>query len=174
MPRRKIQAHYEQLSEFERGRIIRLKEAVGKNYHSGPKDIPRGLLIEVPIKLLHRLSDCDGSLAQLSTNCPLGIPCGQNGNSLQPTQEENVLIQIRNQIYWKADPYLFLIEHLWHMMGRSLHLPWNVDDLVRELEQTWQEIPQATIRMLYPSMPRRVAACTQARGGQHLIELVAL
>ncbi|GFU09947.1 hypothetical protein TNCV_4522661 [Trichonephila clavipes] len=59
------------------------------------------------------------------------------------------------------------------MMGRSLHLPWNVDDLVRELEQTWQEIPQATIRMIYPSMPRRMAACTQARGGQHLIELVA-
>ncbi|GFU23743.1 hypothetical protein TNCV_2341311 [Trichonephila clavipes] len=27
MPHRRIRAHYEQLSEFERGRIIRLKEA---------------------------------------------------------------------------------------------------------------------------------------------------
>ncbi|GFX20401.1 HTH_Tnp_Tc3_2 domain-containing protein [Trichonephila clavipes] len=27
MPRHRIRAHYEQLSEFERGRIIRLKEA---------------------------------------------------------------------------------------------------------------------------------------------------
>ncbi|GFU39359.1 transposable element Tc1 transposase [Trichonephila clavipes] len=36
------------------------------------------------------------------------------------------------------------IEHVWNMMGRRLHLPGNVDDLARLLEQIWQEILQET------------------------------
>ncbi|GFV71071.1 transposable element Tc1 transposase [Trichonephila clavipes] len=51
------------------------------------------------------------------------------------------------------------------MMGRHLHLPWNVDDIARQLEQISEEISQETIRVLYHSMRCRVAACTQARGG---------
>ncbi|GFX39898.1 transposable element Tc1 transposase [Trichonephila clavipes] len=51
------------------------------------------------------------------------------------------------------------IGHFWDMMDRQLHLPGNVDDLTRQLEQIWQGIPQETIRVLYHSMPRRVAAC---------------
>ncbi|GFU30448.1 transposable element Tcb1 transposase [Trichonephila clavipes] len=60
-------------------------------------------------------------------------------------------------------PYPSPIKHIWDMMGRRLHLPGNVDDLARQLEQIWQEMPQETIRMLYHSMPRRVAACISAR-----------
>ncbi|GFX01484.1 uncharacterized protein TNCV_1864581 [Trichonephila clavipes] len=48
-------------------------------------------------------------------------------------------------------------------MGRRLHLSGNVDNLTRQLEQIWQEIPQETIRVLYHSMSCRVAACIQAR-----------
>ncbi|GFV44660.1 hypothetical protein TNCV_212141 [Trichonephila clavipes] len=76
MPHCWIRAHYEQLPEFERGRIIRLKEA-----------------------------------------------------------------------------------------GKGLYLSGNVDNLALQLEQTWQEIPQETIRVLYHFMPRRVATFIQARGG---------
>ncbi|GFV21518.1 transposable element Tc1 transposase [Trichonephila clavipes] len=57
------------------------------------------------------------------------------------------------------------IEHVQYMMRRRLHLPGNVDDLARQLEKIWQEIPQETIRVLYYSMSCRVAACIQARGG---------
>ncbi|KFM63882.1 Transposable element Tcb1 transposase, partial [Stegodyphus mimosarum] len=53
-------------------------------------------------------------------------------------------------------PDLSPIEPLWDMMGRRLHLPGNVVDLVRQLEKIWHEIPQKTIRELYHSMPRRV------------------
>ncbi|GFU00219.1 hypothetical protein TNCV_801901 [Trichonephila clavipes] len=49
------------------------------------------------------------------------------------------------------------------MMGRLQHLSGNVDDLARQLEQIWQKIPQETIRVLYHSMSRRVAACFQVR-----------
>ncbi|GFX10449.1 transposable element Tc1 transposase [Trichonephila clavipes] len=57
------------------------------------------------------------------------------------------------------------IEHVRDMMGKQLHPPGNVDDLTRQLEHIWQEIPQGTIRVLYHSISRRLAACIQARGG---------
>ncbi|GFU47818.1 hypothetical protein TNCV_4465581 [Trichonephila clavipes] len=43
----------------------------------------------------------------------------------------------------------FSIEHVWDMMGRRLHLLGIVDDLPRQLEQTLQEIPQKTVRVIY-------------------------
>ncbi|GFW20547.1 transposable element Tc1 transposase [Trichonephila clavipes] len=68
---------------------------------------------------------------------------------------------------WDPSP----MEHVRDMMGRRLHLPGNVDDLGRQLEQIWQEIPQQTIRVLYHSMPRHVATCIQARAeSQKLLE----
>ncbi|GFT07438.1 transposable element Tcb1 transposase [Trichonephila clavipes] len=45
------------------------------------------------------------------------------------------------------------IEHVWDMLKRRLHLRWNFDDLTRQLEQIWQEIPQETIRVLYHPTP---------------------
>ncbi|GFV73808.1 hypothetical protein TNCV_422711 [Trichonephila clavipes] len=48
------------------------------------------------------------------------------------------------------------------MRGSRLHLPGNVYDLARQLEQICQEIPKESIRVPYHSMPRRVAACIQA------------
>ncbi|GFT54045.1 hypothetical protein TNCV_154021 [Trichonephila clavipes] len=49
------------------------------------------------------------------------------------------------------------------MLGRRMYLPGNVDDLAQQSEQIWQKIPQETIRVLYQSMSRRVAAYIQAR-----------
>ncbi|GFU81406.1 transposable element Tc1 transposase [Trichonephila clavipes] len=60
-------------------------------------------------------------------------------------------------------PDLSPIKHIWDAMGRLLHLLGNVDDLSQQLEQIWQEILQENIRVLYHSMPRRVAASIQAR-----------
>ncbi|GFX61079.1 HTH_Tnp_Tc3_2 domain-containing protein [Trichonephila clavipes] len=67
--------------------------------------------------------------------------------------------------HFQGQSDLSLIEHVWDMMGRRLYLLWNIDDLARQLEQIWQEIPQVTIGVLYHSMPRHVTACIQARGG---------
>ncbi|GFX54110.1 transposable element Tcb1 transposase [Trichonephila clavipes] len=58
-----------------------------------------------------------------------------------------------------------LIEPVWDIMGRRLHLPRNVDDLAQQLDQIWQEIPQEIIRVLYHFMSRHVATCIQARDG---------
>ncbi|GFU13005.1 transposable element Tcb1 transposase [Trichonephila clavipes] len=70
---------------------------------------------------------------------------------------------------WPArSPDTSPIEHVWDMMGRRLHLPGNIDDPARQLEQIRQEIPQKTIRVLYHSMSRHVAAFIQARDGSTL------
>ena len=54
-------------------------------------------------------------------------------------------------------------KHVWDMMRRRLHLKVNADDLVRQLEQIWQKIPQKNIRNFYSSIPRRVVVYIQAR-----------
>ncbi|GFS60024.1 transposable element Tc1 transposase [Trichonephila clavipes] len=60
---------------------------------------------------------------------------------------------------WPARlPAFSPIEQVWDMMGKRIHLPGNVDNIAQELEHIWQEIPQETLKLLYQSMPRRVAA----------------
>ncbi|GFT11401.1 transposable element Tc1 transposase [Trichonephila clavipes] len=60
---------------------------------------------------------------------------------------------------WPArSPDFSPIEHVWDMVRRRLPLPGNVDDLARQLEQIWQEIPQDTIKVLYHSMPHKHVA----------------
>ncbi|UYV79771.1 hypothetical protein LAZ67_18000597 [Cordylochernes scorpioides] len=53
-------------------------------------------------------------------------------------------------------------------MGRRLQPSRNVDYLARQLETIWQEIPQHTIRNLYQSMARWVAACIQSWQKRHI------
>ncbi|GFT35525.1 HTH_Tnp_Tc3_2 domain-containing protein [Trichonephila clavipes] len=85
---------------------------------------------------------------------------------------------IENEIYIRTDRYATYHSHLhiieldyigaWldqDMMGRGLHLPGNVNDLARQLKQILRGIQQETNRVIYNSMPRRVAVCIQARGG---------
>ncbi|GFV52436.1 transposable element Tcb1 transposase [Trichonephila clavipes] len=80
----------------------------------------------------------------------------------------NCLIACKTLPWPARSPNLSLIEHVWDIIERRLHLPVNVDDLARQLEQIWQEIPQETIRVFYLFMPRRVVACIQARDGSNL------
>ncbi|UYV83825.1 hypothetical protein LAZ67_X000316 [Cordylochernes scorpioides] len=75
---------------------------------------------------------------------------------------------------WPArSPELSPIEHIWDVMGRRLQPFRNVDYLARQLETIWQEIPQHTIRNLYQSMTRRVAACIQANEAQTASYMIA-
>ena len=61
------------------------------------------------------------------------------------------------------------IEHLWDELGRAVnnmdHPPQNLDQLRLALVQKWNEIPVERLQRLIASMPRRLAAIVQARGG---------
>ncbi|KFM59944.1 Transposable element Tcb2 transposase, partial [Stegodyphus mimosarum] len=56
-------------------------------------------------------------------------------------------------------------EHVWSM-SRALQPAQDVDDLTRQLDRIWQDIPQEDIRNFYQSMPSRITACIRATGGQ--------
>ncbi|UYV70221.1 Transposase [Cordylochernes scorpioides] len=80
-------------------------------------------------------------------------------------ESRNPLVVIPGTLTTQRSPDLSPIEHIRDVMGRRLQPSPNVDYLARQLETSWQEIPQHTIRNLYQSMTRRVAACIQASGG---------
>ncbi|GFW00159.1 transposable element Tcb1 transposase [Trichonephila clavipes] len=142
MPHRRVRAHYEQLSEFERGRIIGLK---------------KGATNPASNCTLTTIEDVSGD-GQGSVPILLSLSHATQALNKELCYELSYGLSNRS-----PDPSP--IKHVWAMMGRRLHLPRNVDYLARQLEQIWQEIPQQTIRVLYHSMSRRVVACIQARDG---------
>ncbi|GFU85068.1 transposable element Tc1 transposase [Trichonephila clavipes] len=183
MPHSRIRAHYEQLSEFERGRIIGLKEAGWENWRIthllGRRDelwsagaIPFDSWTPLVIirGTLTAKRYVDNILRTVLLPFLLQYPgfIFQQDNARPHTARVamNCLTACQTLPWSGKSPDLFSIEHVWDIRVRRLHLSGNVDDLVRQLEQIWQEISQETIiRMLYHSMPSRVAACIQTRGG---------
>ncbi|GFS84094.1 transposable element Tc1 transposase [Trichonephila clavipes] len=182
MPRWRIRAHYPQLSQFGRGRIIGLKEAAfSDEFH----------FQLCPDNQRRRVWRCPGQRADpaFPIACFTGPQPGVKARGaisllvLDPfdlswpyVSEDKARIYVAcvalnrltacQTLPWPVRlPDLSLIEHVWDMMRRQLHLSRNVDDLARQLEQNLQEIPQETIRVLYHSMPCSVEAGIQARGG---------
>ena len=70
---------------------------------------------------------------------------------------------------WPAySPDLNPIENLWSMLERNLcsrHSPSCIAELTKAVRIEWNSIPQEVLRDLIESMPRRVHAVIQARGG---------
>lgn len=74
------------------------------------------------------------------------------------------------RLNWPArSPDMNPIEHVWARLGRQLSLqdepPQTIEHLVDALHVQWRAIPQVFIRNLIESMPRRLAAVVEARGG---------
>lgn len=71
---------------------------------------------------------------------------------------------------WPAcSPDLNPIEHLWDELKRRLHAqrprPASLNELRQFLQEEWRNLQQDVIRNLISSMPRRLQAVIQARGG---------
>ena len=66
-----------------------------------------------------------------------------------------------------CSPDLNPIEHAWDVLGKALieHPPENLQQLVEQLVQQWDAIPQLTLNNLIHSMTRRVGAVITARRG---------
>lgn len=79
--------------------------------------------------------------------------------------EENI-----QKMEWPAhSPDLNPIEHLWDGLGKRTRAlvpaPATLEELRRALLEQWAAVPQEDIRRLVASMPRRMEAVIQARGG---------
>ncbi|GFY04205.1 transposable element Tcb1 transposase [Trichonephila clavipes] len=194
MPRHGIQAHYEHLSEFKRGRNIGLKEA-------GCGQIGESLVLWVEVMWPLEDAGKNGwTMADFSimmtcdphtgvhhahsqtvdrakfTLLPTATPTATYACPLSsPDYSGTWLEQLVKHFLWSArSPDLSPIEYVRDTLGGRLHLPGNVVDLTQQLEQVWQEIPQETIRVLYQSMASRVAVVSRLEVVQHLIEFITL
>lgn len=80
-------------------------------------------------------------------------------------ETENVTI-----LPWPAcSPDLNPIEHLWDVIKRKIRSrqnnPGNLGELIQAALEEWENVPQEQINNLITSMPRRIRACIEARGG---------
>ncbi|GFW21756.1 transposable element Tcb1 transposase [Trichonephila clavipes] len=61
------------------------------------------------------------------------------------------------------------IEHMWDLVGRRLardpRPAASKDELLQRIQAIWNSIPQADIKNLFDSMPRRIATFITVRGG---------
>ena len=66
-------------------------------------------------------------------------------------------------------PDMNVIEHMWDEIGRRLEelypRPQNLHQLGQVIRNLWQQVPMERVRTLIDSMPRRVRALADARGG---------
>jgi hypothetical protein len=75
-----------------------------------------------------------------------------------------------NKLDWPANsPNMNIIEHAWDYLDRRVHsqspLPKNLGELWDALVEEWGTIEEEYITKLYESMPRRVQALLEAKGG---------
>ncbi|GFW47654.1 uncharacterized protein TNCV_2828471 [Trichonephila clavipes] len=148
MPRRRVRDHYEQLSEFERGRIIGLKEGGWTNRrinrHMGRSDVAiRRCWQECVDSGRFKRHDSSGPLtahryvdALLRTVLvPLllqypGLIFQQDNAKSHTTRVVINCLTAYKTLSWPARlPDPSPNEHVWDMMRRQLHLPGNVDGL---------------------------------------------
>ncbi|GFT42284.1 transposable element Tc1 transposase [Trichonephila clavipes] len=189
MPRRRIRAHYEQLSEFERGCIIELIEGGRANCR-----IARHMSRSWNHVDWGRTVFSDESCFQLCPDDHRRRVWRRPGQRADPAftvarhtglQQE---VMVWGAISFEAGPLWSSLEtrlqHIGTLSNTSLasQIVRSLSNraclgydgkatasvrnvLTRQLENIWQGIPQETIRVLYHSMSCRVAACIQARGG---------
>ncbi|GFW91057.1 transposable element Tc1 transposase [Trichonephila clavipes] len=182
MPRHRIQAHYEQLPEFERGNIIEQKDGGCANWritrHMGRSNVAiRRCRLEFCFQLCpdnnrrrvfrwprHRANPAfpmaRHTYPQQGVLNPPGLIFQQDNAEPNTTRVAmNCLLAYQTLPFPARSRDPPPNQHISDMMGRQLHLPGNFDYQTRQLEQIWQEIPQENIRVFYHSMPHRVVAC---------------
>ena len=68
-----------------------------------------------------------------------------------------------------SSPDMSIIEHVWDQLDALIcacdPLPRNKDEMWAALQEEWENFPQAALDKLYESMPHRIAALVEARGG---------
>lgn len=64
-------------------------------------------------------------------------------------------------------PDMNVIEHLWSIIKPRIarHRPRNLNELDNAIKLEWEQLDQSFTNSLVESMPRRVSALLQARGG---------
>ncbi|GFU00873.1 uncharacterized protein TNCV_4820001 [Trichonephila clavipes] len=137
---RRFRRQYEQLSQFERGRIIGMMEA-GWSAR----------------RVVHQLGRSDCVVRRCWDQCVTThatAPRSHFSTRQCSASHSKVVTRLSLHCY-----YIFLA------LGRRVGYPTSLNELEARLWQIWNEISQDIIQNLYASMPDRIASCIRAREG---------
>ncbi|GFV35454.1 transposable element Tc1 transposase [Trichonephila clavipes] len=142
MSRRRIRAHYEQLSEFERG-------SDESRFHLRPDDHRRRIWRQTEQRadpaftISHHTGPQQGVMDWRTISFEAGTLCTlacwwifeQDNGKPHTTRVAINCLTAYQTLPWPARS--LSNRDVRYMMGRRLHLPGNVDDLVQQWEQIW-------------------------------------
>ncbi len=105
------------------------------------------------------------SLYDYSVPC---VPVSQSSNHLRLVSWTWQLVTL---LKWPPQsPDLNLIEHLWDVVEREIHImnvqPTNLQQLCDAIMSIWTKISEECFQLLVESMPRRIKAVLKAKGGR--------
>ncbi|GFW82423.1 uncharacterized protein TNCV_3819031 [Trichonephila clavipes] len=108
------------------------------------------------------------SLPSFKASLELSFSRLMNVHMLQRLFETSV--QPMHLLLWSSySPDMSPIEHVWELVGRRLardpRPPASKDELLLRIQTIWNSLPQADIKNLFDSVPRRTAALIAARDG---------
>ncbi|GFX88288.1 transposable element Tcb2 transposase [Trichonephila clavipes] len=174
MPCRRKGAKFEQISEFERGKIVGLREA-GLSYGAVAARVQRNS--SAIMRVSKQWTD-EGRTARKSGSGPRNVTSAPDDRRLQDNARPHVAKTVKSYLDsqqvqllpWPAySPDMSPIEHVWDIVGgrlaRDLRPVVSIDEFWLRIQTIWNTLPQADIQNLFNSMPRRVAALIAARGG---------
>ncbi|GFS76308.1 transposable element Tcb1 transposase [Trichonephila clavipes] len=145
-----FQRQYEQLSQFERGRIIGMMET--------------GLSARLVARQLQEVLD---PRDDIYTKTRLRKPSTDQSSRRppHPRVSQDCLRTVTTLPCPTRSPDLSSIDPILDHLGRRVGHPTNLNELEARLQQIWNEMSQDIIQNLYASMPDRIASCIRARGG---------
>ncbi|GFV82511.1 transposable element Tcb2 transposase [Trichonephila clavipes] len=190
---RRFRKQYEQLSQFERGRIIDMMEAgwsarrvarqLGRsdcvmrsdesrfNLSSDDNRVrvwrPRGERLNPALALQRHTAPTAGVMVW---GVPLptihGAIFQQDSGRPHTARVAQDCLRTVNTLPWPArSPDLSPIEHIADHLGWRVGYPTSLNELEARSQQIWNEVSQDIIQNLYASIPNRIASCIRARGG---------
>ncbi|GFW36502.1 transposable element Tcb1 transposase [Trichonephila clavipes] len=161
MSRRKQRSAFDQVSEFDRGRIVAYRDC-GLSFKEIDSRVGRNQIV---------MRVCDRWMQEGTMD--------RRGRSHTPQCTTTLVLHrvlwffVNHQIEllpWPArSPDLSPIENMWSMVAQRLTQitppAATLDQLWQRVGAAWSAIPQEYIQSLFESMPRRVAAVISNNGG---------
>ncbi|GFY22403.1 hypothetical protein TNCV_2176641 [Trichonephila clavipes] len=145
MPHRRNKEKFQQFTEFERGRIIGIREG-GFFYHAIAARVQRN---RIPRAIFQQ----DNARPHVT----------------KTAREFCSALHMQNLPWSAYSPDMSHIEHVWDLirqrLARDLSPAASKEKLLVRIKAIWNSLPQADIQNLFDTMPRHIAALSAARGG---------
>ncbi|GFV53548.1 HTH_Tnp_Tc3_2 domain-containing protein [Trichonephila clavipes] len=174
---RRFQRQHEQLSQFEKRRIIAMMEAgwSGAVHTQGNWTAEEYNKVIFSGESRFNLSSADNSVRvwrprgkRLNPAFALQrhtAPTAGNARSYTARVSQDSLHTVTTLPWPDRSSDLSPIEHIWDRLGQRVGHPTSLNELEARLLQIWKEISQDMTQNTYVSMPDRSSSCIRSSGG---------